>query len=246
MAKYYKTYRINPEYSEPEGIISYEFYKSGFWDGFGDCSYYSVNLGTRCLYKKEFSNDYFSEYEDEVSNFVTFVHKKEFDCLSTKEFEFITSDKFHYICDFLRNSRFKFNDNCTSIELQRDFIYFDINDVGRDKSIGNSNYIEKLWNNQTEEYEEYYIGKITLNQYDTSIKIPVVRPNPNSGIVEIIEIRTEQSLFKCLCFCLKMNLLNSLVYPRTIFTGAVWKESFIAYHYNLDYLLKKFNYYKIR
>jgi hypothetical protein len=130
--------------------------------------------------------------------------------------------------------------------LQRDFIYFDINDVGRDKSIGNSNYIEKLWNNQTEEYEEYYIGKITLNQYDTSIKIPVVRPNPNSGIVEIIEIRTEQSLFKCLCFCLKMNLLNSLVYPRTIFTGAVWKESFIAYHYNLDYLLKKFNYYKIR
>ena len=50
------------------------------------------------------------------------------------------------------------------------------------------------------------------NLYETSIKIPVVKPS--IGRVEIKEISLNINLFKCLCFCLKINLLGDYLYPE--------------------------------
>ena len=242
MAKYYTTHKINSIYSEPKGIIAFDFYKSGAFDGFGDCSYYIPKVGTRTYAKVQFSKDVFSEREKYICEFISFIHAEEFDTLTKQEFAFIETEDFAYICKFLNGNSFKFNHNYTSIEIERKYDNFTINDEGRYGGSGNLDNVESIWNYKTEKYEDYYIGKISLSHYESSIKIPVVKPS--IGRVEIKEIFSNVNLFKCLCFCLKINLLGDYLYPE-LCSGATWLSDFEAYNHNFYHMIKKFSYYNI-
>ena len=242
MAKFYTTHKINSQYSEPKGIIAFDFYKSGAFDGFGDCSYYIPKVGSQTYQKVQFSKDQFSEEENYICELVSFIHTRDFDTITKKELDFIYSDNFYYICKFLNGCQFRFNHNYTSIDFERKYEHFTINDIGRYGGSANSDNIISIWNNLTEQNEDYYIGKITLNQHDTSIKIPVVKPTV--GRVEIKEISSNINLFKCLCFCLKINLLGVYLFPE-LCSGATWRHCFEARNHNFYHMIKKFNYYSI-
>lgn len=242
MAKYYTTYKINSKYTAPKETISFDFYKSGFWDGMGDISYYMTKIGNKDLAKEQFSRDNYTKQEEYISNFVSFVHTAEFDTLSRQEFEYIKSEEFLYICRFLNGSQYKFNNNFTSIEFSRKFDHFTINDVGKLKGSGNRNNTITARNFRTGMEEEFYVGCVSFSKYNSSILIPVVNFH-GVGRVEIKEIKTNINLFKCLCFALKISLLCGYLYPYM--NGATWEHNFSIYAYEFEDMLRMFNFYSI-
>lgn len=241
MAKYYKTYVVSPKYTTPEECLTFEFYKSGFWDGMGDISYYMAKLGDKRLYKKEFFLSEFDKHEEYIKKLIGFIESEEFDILSKKEYDFVQSEEFYYICNFLFESQYQLNHDYTSINFVRRFDYFTINDVGQFKGSGNRKNTITVRDYKTDVEDEFYVGRVSLSKNQSSILIPVVNFQ-GEGRVEIKEIKTSVNLFKCLCFALKISLLCSFI---GYFPVAEWEDYFYTLGELHIHLMKKFNFYKV-
>lgn len=241
MAKHYKSFKVNSKYTTPEGLVVFDFYKQT--STFFDSSYYILNVGEYKYPKIEFQEWCLTEKEEYIERLISFLHIEEFDNLTKAEFDYIKSKDFDYIRSFLEGCEFHFNHNYTSVEFKRKYDHFTINDVGKFGGSGNSFNVIHLTNPYTFDRESYYIGKIVLGKYENSIKIPVVNAF-GSERIEVKEFKSTNNIFKCLCFALKINLLDSFL--KSPHSGVTWEHCFsIGSSYSFNCILNKFNYYKI-
>ena len=232
MAKFYCRYCVALRYTNNK-ILSFDFYK-GFLGG-----YYITKLGTEVLDRHNCTFEELSREEEKIRSFVSFIETEDFDTLSKEEYKFIQSDNFETLCSLLRYGHYTFNHNFTSVKFCGYPIDdFSVNDEGRGYTVYTGNKTRWLYMSQ----KEYYVGTTELKKGATSIRIPVIDAEKREHTVEVIDVSTNVDIFRCLCFCMKINLLGSFLFRKE---KLYWGSDCPLNTYLFSGFLDKFNFYRV-
>lgn len=239
MAKLFKTYSINPKYTNPFRVKFY-IYLAGMFEGFGDISYYSIiinnNQEEREVKRYNFHKSDLAKIQKEIIEYISFIECDKFDIISRKEFEFITTDTFYEISSLLHCQSIKFNDNFSMCELNEKL--FSTNNIG------------KKFYPPVSYYKSTTTGRVLLKWNDTTIQIPFAKSS-NNNIIEVKSFSCQINIFKIIFFINKLYLISRFLYDREYFSCGPrgWKETFLnsfssLEHFNWEFQ-KKCPYYKI-
>ena len=247
MATLQEILSIDFRYTTPNSV-TYQLYKGGMFEGYGDISYCLLMLGPCEMGKYKFFKKDYDKNKALIKNFISFIEHSEFDSITREELEFIKSSEYDYISGFFENTHIEFNKDFSVLNFEHCRHGFTKEDVG--KSWTDFSYCTRgeedlvsTWDDKTNKTEKLFVGEISIKRGDKHIDIPVIRPNVRK--VEILRISTNVNMHKCLGFMGKFNALYYFLNENRHSNYIIWDGNFIANTYNLQRKLSCFNYYKI-
>lgn len=247
MASLQDTLSIDFKYTTPN-LVTYQLYKGGIFEGYGDTSYCLLKFGASEMGKYKFSKEVYIKNKSLIHNFISFIGYSYSDSINSKEIEFIKSQEYEYISYFFDNTRLKFNADFSELHFEHHKYDFTIEDIGKSwiefcHCTRGKEDLVSIWNDKINSSEELYVGEISIERGQKHINIPII--NPNIKKVELLRINTPVDIHKCLLFIGKLNALYYFLHENRYSNYVFWYGNFIANTYNLQRKLSCFNYYKI-
>lgn len=247
MATLQDTLSIDFKYTTPN-LVTYQLYKGGIFEGYGDISYCLLKFGACEMGKYKFYKESYIKNKALIHNFISFIGYSYSDSISCEEMAFVKSREYGYLSYFLENTRIKFNADFSELYFEHHKYDFTKEDI--DKSWSDFYHCTRgeedlvsIWDDKNNSNEELYVGGISIQRGQKHIDIPVIRPNIKK--VELLRINANVDIHKCLLFIGKLNALYYYLYENRYSNYVFWDGNFIANNYNIQNKLSKFNYFKI-
>ena len=242
MAKYQGSLPVNSKYTYPFDV-EYDIYKGGIFEGYGDSSYISLKIGGKEVGKRMVSKEKLDAFTRIVRDFISFIECSKFDIITQNELDFINSDSYRYLIDILGVNPIKFNSSYTEMFVECHECGFTKDDVGKNwmdfYHCTGSNDIKRVWNDKNNCYDEFYVGNVIFKDSFDFVDIPIIRPNVKK--VEIMQIKANVNIYKCVAFVGKLNALYDLLYEKRFTNYVVWNYALNLYNSDLERKLSAFH-----